>query len=301
MMKRPRTSLLLAATLLLGLAQTALGCALTVEKNQTIVQHFPERITVDATGGIGTALVHNDQSGATWASETQAEQALEGTANVGLNSGDGGAGLGGAAAGVAGGNDQRITRRRIATRNAPRGLARGPPWKHHARPLWPLPPERGNGFSRTRPKQTDSTARTRPMTHTLASADNASTLAIWIAVGGIFGELIIGVVLVRISAALGRVDKLEGEVKAYANELIETKHAQVLDAIERIEQRLASGDQRFSKLNQHDHDAELQLVRSFEELRRYVVENCATSGAQLELRKELEGLKLAVTRLQEAA
>lgn len=101
-MKRPRTHLLLAVSLLAALALPALGCTLTVDKRQTIHNQFPAEVTVTAQAGIGTSLVHNDQSGSMWTSDTQAEQALEGTANVGLNAGDGGTGLGGAAAGAAG-------------------------------------------------------------------------------------------------------------------------------------------------------------------------------------------------------
>lgn len=99
-MKRPRTLVLIAALALL--AVPVMGCALTVEKNQTINNVFPDELTLTADAGVAGALVHNDQSGSAWASETQAEQALEGTANVGLNAGDGGTGLGGAAAGAAG-------------------------------------------------------------------------------------------------------------------------------------------------------------------------------------------------------
>jgi hypothetical protein len=97
---RPLTASLFA--LIACCALLMLGCALTVDKRQTINNHFPAEVTVSAEAGIGTALVHNDQSGSMWTSDTQAEQALEGTANVGLNAGDGGTGLGGAAAGAAG-------------------------------------------------------------------------------------------------------------------------------------------------------------------------------------------------------
>ena len=133
---------------------------------------------------------------------------------------------------------------------------------------------------------------------TLAASD---TVVVPLAVVILLAQGVIGMVLWAMKRSLGRVDKLEEEVKAYANEIIETKHAQVIRAIERMERRLEAGDQRFRELHSHDHKAEMQLVQSVELLRRYVTEHCAKASDQKEMGEKVDALRIEVTRLKEAA
>lgn len=94
------------------------------------------------------------------------------------------------------------------------------------------------------------------------------------------------------------VEKRDDTIRTATREIVGIEMRKLEDQLTRIERRLEQGEARFTELNQHDHQAELQLARELHQLREYILTNCATNESVSGVIKQVAGLREDLIRIQ---